>query len=137
MISTSHESGNPCYRDPGWRNPRLDDGRPTKPCGTDNQYVSGIGRCDSLNGLTHLSTWSIVYEKANKRARGKKVKTEEQPLVMSSIDQPELIKGARLKGYQLEGVWWIAGLWENALNGILADEMGLGRPIARLDDVQV
>ncbi|KZT38405.1 hypothetical protein SISSUDRAFT_1021506 [Sistotremastrum suecicum HHB10207 ss-3] len=40
--------------------------------------------------------------------------------------QPEEITGAQLRGYQLEGVAWMAGLWSNGLNGILADEMGLG-----------
>ncbi|KAG8725953.1 hypothetical protein FRC12_023848 [Ceratobasidium sp. 428] len=42
------------------------------------------------------------------------------------MEQPALITGATLKDYQLDGVQWIASLWENGLNGILADEMGLG-----------
>ncbi|CAE6498428.1 unnamed protein product [Rhizoctonia solani] len=99
---------------------------------TQPQKATGKGRkraraSDSYDiaGLIDSST----LEKANKRARGEKVKTEEQPAVLPSMEQPELITGARLKDYQLEGVRWIAGLWENGLNGILADEMGLGKTL--------
>jgi ATP-dependent DNA helicase len=42
--------------------------------------------------------------------------------------QPEALKGA-LKNYQLEGLRWMATLYENGLSGILADEMGLGKTI--------
>lgn len=31
--------------------------------------------------------------------------------------------------FQRAGVDWLAGLWENGLNGILADEMGLGKTV--------
>ncbi|KAH7325155.1 P-loop containing nucleoside triphosphate hydrolase protein [Rhizoctonia solani] len=79
---------------------------------------------DSYDIAGHID--SSTLEKANKRARGEQVKVEEQPTAMPSMEQPALITGARLKDYQLEGVRWIASLWENGLNGILADEMGLG-----------
>lgn len=71
---------------------------------------------------------SSKLENANKRARGENVAPAggpEQP-ALPAMEQPALITGATLKDYQLEGVRWIAGLWENGLNGILADEMGLG-----------
>ncbi|KAF8668357.1 SNF2 family N-terminal domain [Rhizoctonia solani] len=79
---------------------------------------------DSYDIAGHID--SSTLEKANKRARGEKVKEEEQTTSLPSMEQPDLITGARLKDYQLEGVRWIASLWENGLNGILADEMGLG-----------
>ena len=60
--------------------------------------------------------------------------------------QPILVSGATLKGYQLEGVAWMVGLYQNGISGILgtfphtvffvetdvvasyeADEMGLGK----------
>ncbi|CAE6465298.1 unnamed protein product [Rhizoctonia solani] len=92
------------------------------------QKTTGKGRkraraSDSYDIAGHID--SSALEKANKRARGEKVKVED-PAIMPSMEQPELITGARLKDYQLEGVRWIASLWENGLNGILADEMGLG-----------
>ncbi|KAH8105154.1 SNF2-family ATP dependent chromatin remodeling factor snf21 [Cristinia sonorae] len=43
--------------------------------------------------------------------------------------QPALITGAKLKKYQLEGVAWMAGLYQNGISGILADEMGLGKTL--------
>ncbi|EPQ53069.1 hypothetical protein GLOTRDRAFT_117172 [Gloeophyllum trabeum ATCC 11539] len=43
--------------------------------------------------------------------------------------QPELVTGATLKDYQLEGVAWMVGLFENGISGILADEMGLGKTL--------
>ncbi|RPD67724.1 hypothetical protein L226DRAFT_496368 [Lentinus tigrinus ALCF2SS1-7] len=47
----------------------------------------------------------------------------------STFEQPALITGATLKDYQLEGVAWMAGLYQNGISGILADEMGLGKTI--------
>ncbi|TFY77398.1 hypothetical protein EWM64_g6613 [Hericium alpestre] len=46
-----------------------------------------------------------------------------------SFVQPALLTGATLKDYQLDGVAWMVGLWENGISGILADEMGLGKTI--------
>lgn len=50
-------------------------------------------------------------------------------LVTTSFKQPKLITGATLRDYQLYGVEWLIGLYENGLNGILADEMGLGKTL--------
>ena len=47
----------------------------------------------------------------------------------SRFTQPTLVTGGELKQYQLEGVEWLASLYENGLNGILADEMGLGKTL--------
>lgn len=49
--------------------------------------------------------------------------------VTKSARQPELVTGATMKPYQLEGLEWLISLYENGLNGILADEMGLGKTI--------
>ncbi|KAJ2450231.1 putative ATPase [Coemansia sp. RSA 2336] len=43
--------------------------------------------------------------------------------------QPRTISGGVMKEYQLEGMEWLASLYENGLNGILADEMGLGKTL--------
>ncbi|MBZ5734249.1 DEAD/DEAH box helicase [Nocardioides sp. TRM66260-LWL] len=34
-----------------------------------------------------------------------------------------------LRGYQREGFWWLALLWEHGLGGVLADDMGLGKTL--------
>ena len=41
------------------------------------------------------------------------------------IQPPNLAADCYLKNYQLEGVRWLASLFENGVSGILADEMGL------------
>ena len=46
-----------------------------------------------------------------------------------ATQQPELVTGGQMRGYQLEGLEWLKSLWMNGLCGILADEMGLGKTI--------
>ncbi|KAJ2749392.1 putative ATPase, partial [Coemansia pectinata] len=56
-----------------------------------------------------------------------------EPLIIdgerASARQPRLITGGIMRDYQLEGMEWLASLYENGLNGILADEMGLGKTL--------
>ncbi|KAJ2488180.1 putative ATPase [Coemansia sp. RSA 2050] len=63
--------------------------------------------------------------------RGEEASAE--PLVIdgeqASPRQPRLITGGIMRDYQLEGMEWLASLYENGLNGILADEMGLGKTL--------
>ncbi|KAG7374405.1 SNF2-related protein [Nitzschia inconspicua] len=54
------------------------------------------------------------------------VRTGSKPIF---IQPPNLSEGCFLKDYQLEGVRWLASLYENGVSGILADEMGLGKTI--------
>jgi SNF2 family DNA or RNA helicase len=62
----------------------------------------------------------------------KKNKVEEkvdfQAMDVDKIEQPKMLN-ATLKQYQLEGLRWIANLYNNGINGILADEMGLGKTV--------
>ncbi|GAA5901825.1 hypothetical protein JCM8208_003598 [Rhodotorula glutinis] len=46
--------------------------------------------------------------------------------------QPSILVGGELKGYQLKGLEWMVSLYNNHVNGILADEMGLGKTIQTL-----
>ena len=48
---------------------------------------------------------------------------------LRSRDQPKTVSGGVMRSYQLEGLDWLASLYENGLNGILADEMGLGKTV--------
>ena len=48
---------------------------------------------------------------------------------LRSANQPKAVTGGVMRSYQLEGLNWLASLYENGLNGILADEMGLGKTI--------
>lgn len=66
---------------------------------------------------TSKSLLSSAQEKDAKLRAGDKKPIFVQP--------PNLAKGCFLKDYQLEGVRWLASLYENGVSGILADEMGL------------
>lgn len=62
------------------------------------------------------------------------VKDEAKPTTLGaqisrSANQPRTVSGGVMRNYQLEGLYWLATLYENGLNGILADEMGLGKTI--------
>ena len=48
---------------------------------------------------------------------------------LRSAAQPAAVTGGVMRGYQLEGLFWLRSLYENGLNGILADEMGLGKTV--------
>ena len=71
-------------------------------------------------------------KKRSKNSKGsshgrKRAKTEgSTPEPERPLGQPSEITGAILRDYQLQGVAWMAGLYQNNMNGILADEMGLG-----------
>ena len=43
--------------------------------------------------------------------------------------QPEIMTGGELMGYQLDGINWLYYQWSRQQNAILADEMGLGKTI--------
>ena len=43
--------------------------------------------------------------------------------------QPSILQNGTLRDYQLEGLNWLARLYNNGISGILADEMGLGKTV--------
>lgn len=38
-------------------------------------------------------------------------------------------QSGKMRDYQIRGLNWMIGLYENNINGILADEMGLGKTL--------
>ncbi|OIW16296.1 hypothetical protein TanjilG_19012 [Lupinus angustifolius] len=44
-------------------------------------------------------------------------------------EQPQWLKGGKLRDYQLEGLNFLVNSWRNDTNVILADEMGLGKTV--------
>ncbi|CAH8435177.1 unnamed protein product [Schistosoma turkestanicum] len=46
----------------------------------------------------------------------------------TQVEAPKLFKG-QLKAYQVRGLNWLLGLFDQGINGILADEMGLGKTV--------
>jgi SWI/SNF-related matrix-associated actin-dependent regulator of chromatin subfamily A member 5 len=47
-------------------------------------------------------------------------------------DQPKLIQNGTLKDYQLQGLSFLAHMYDNGMNCILGDEMGLGKTLQTL-----
>lgn len=74
-----------------------------------------------------------IEEEDEEPTKGRRLSSRRAPKAPQDgkgpFQQPALITGGTLKGYQLEGVEWLVSLFENGLNGILADEMGLGKTI--------
>tara|TARA_B110001452_G_scaffold210850_1_gene181286 strand:- start:969 stop:2966 length:1998 start_codon:yes stop_codon:yes gene_type:complete len=83
--------------------------------------------------LEQLLSKSIAYSEF----LADKIKTEEQGAIKVNdgsvkgpgLPQPKLVTGGEMRPYQLVGVHWLVGLYENGLNGILGDEMGLGKTV--------
>jgi ATP-dependent DNA helicase len=64
---------------------------------------------------------------SKKRKKDGTAKDSDKSIIFT---QPKnLSRDCTLKDYQLEGVRWLASLFENGVSGILADEMGLGKTI--------
>ena len=51
---------------------------------------------------------------------------------MNTTTEPPPTLTANLRPYQLQGVRWLAFLWQHQLGGILADDMGLGKTVQSL-----
>ena len=83
---------------------------------------------DKVERLENLLSKSIAYSEflANKLKDGEDVK--DGKVTGKKLSQPKLIQG-EMRPYQLIGVHWLVGLYENGLNGILGDEMGLGKTV--------
>ena len=75
-------------------------------------------------------------EKKKRKLEGKasgkkKLKTSKGAVEVRAGSKPIFVQpknlspDCTLKDYQLEGVRWLASLYENGVSGILADEMGL------------
>lgn len=82
-----------------------------------DQARANLERKDKKSAKTQDAARPAKRVRVDKGEQG--VKEEELP----PIEQPSLITGAKLKPYQLEGLAWMASLYENGISGILADEM--------------
>lgn len=64
-------------------------------------------------------------------------KTEESDYARNSdIISPTLVGGELMK-HQIEGLRWLASLWENGVSGVLADEMGENDPWFRVHSTAI
>lgn len=83
------------------------------------------GKRSSNKKLKTSKTTSSSSSKALSAAQEKDAKLRAGGSKPIFVQPPNLAKDCFLKDYQLEGVRWLASLYENGVSGILADEMGL------------
>ena len=98
----------------------------------DLDSLKGLSKDDKVARLNKLLEKSIAYSEflANKIKKGGDgvVDVQDGSVAGPGLKQPRLVQGS-MRPYQLVGVHWLVGLYENGLNGILGDEMGLGKVI--------
>ena len=95
--------------------------------------LKGLSSKEKVDRLQTLLSKSIAYSEflANKIKTADEegaVSVEDGQVKGVGLKQPSLIQGL-MRPYQLIGVHWLVGLYENGLNGILGDEMGLGKTV--------
>ena len=70
-----------------------------------------------------------------RRARDRADDVDEENEASADVDEgfvtrfrssPPFVNGT-MRDYQIDGLNWMIGLYDNGINGILADEMGLGK----------
>ena len=98
----------------------------------DLDSLKGLSNKEKVARLDKLLEKSIAYSdflanKIKKEGEGV-VDVKDGSVTGPGLKQPKLIKGT-MRPYQLVGVHWLVGLYENGLNGILGDEMGLGKTV--------
>ena len=99
----------------------------------DMGVLKNMSRDSKVERLNSLLSKSVAYSeflanKIKKEGEEGTVKVADGSVTGTGLSQPRLIKG-EMRPYQLVGVHWLVGLYENGLNGILGDEMGLGKTV--------
>ncbi|KAI8559144.1 hypothetical protein RHMOL_Rhmol04G0150500 [Rhododendron molle] len=77
-------------------------------------------------------SWHVRAREAAISLQGKMVDSQcknSKASLRKLDEQPEWLKGGKLRDYQLEGLNFLVNSWRNDTNVILADEMGLGKTI--------
>jgi len=92
-----------------------------------------LSKGDKVARLESLLAKSIAYSeflanKIKKEGEDGAVSVKDGSIAGVGLSQPKLVEG-EMRPYQLIGVHWLVGLYENGLNGILGDEMGLGKTV--------
>ncbi|KAF4394940.1 hypothetical protein F8388_017668 [Cannabis sativa] len=100
----------------------------------EDQSNSQLGRPvvrSSFRSLLHC----VIYEQAREAeiaVQGKLVdpqRRKSKASLRKLDEQPEWLRGGKLRDYQLEGLNFLVNSWRNDTNVILADEMGLGKTV--------
>ena len=102
---------------------------------TQTQIMAYIGKTDentdNPNPDSNKNPGGKRHKKYNKKNSEEELKEIEKSVVkgIRFTESPSYIKSGQMRDYQIRGLNWMIGLYENGINGILADEMGLGKTI--------
>ena len=108
---------------------------------TQSQIMAYIGKTEENNESDEQNTnpnpdknknpGTKRHKKYNKKNSEAELKEIEKSVVkgIRFTESPSYIKSGQMRDYQIHGLNWMIGLYENGINGILADEMGLGKTI--------
>ena len=108
---------------------------------TQSQIMAYIGKTEENNESDEQNTnpnpdknknpGTKRHKKYNKKNSEAELKEIEKSVVkgIRFTESPSYIKSGQMRDYQIRGLNWMIGLYENGINGILADEMGLGKTI--------
>jgi len=99
----------------------------------ERKQLKTTSKKDKVERLEGLLNKSIAYseflaDRIKKEGEGA-VAVHDGSVRGPGLPQPKLVTGGEMRPYQLVGVHWLVGLYENGLNGILGDEMGLGKTV--------
>ena len=105
-----------------------------KKASADQKAMKAMSKTDKVARLEQLLSKSIAYSEFLASKIKKEGEKGAKAVKDGSVDgvalpQPDLVTGGTMRPYQLVGMHWLVGLYENGLNGILGDEMGLGKTI--------
>ena len=88
-----------------------------------NKKRKGDGKAGGKGSKKSKKNNGSASGEALQKAQAKDAKNRKEAKKIIFTQPPNLSKGCVLKDYQLEGVRWLASLFENGVSGILADEV--------------
>ena len=94
-------------------------------------YIGKTDENDSDEENTNPNPGTKRRKKYTKNNLEAELKEDEKSVVkdIRFTKSPSYVKNGEMRDYQIHGLNWMIGLYENGINGILADEMGLGKTI--------
>jgi SWI/SNF-related matrix-associated actin-dependent regulator of chromatin subfamily A member 5 len=80
-------------------------------------------RKKKITDIRHGKSKHNVDEDEEQLMQQEEDETSGIPLHLPLLHQPSVLKGGKLRDYQLEGLNWLARLYSSGISGVLADEV--------------
>lgn len=102
----------------------IDEARELTGTGADEDLRLSPYQLGLMAELEDLATWERHSKRWRSRVKGLMAAVDDSP-----TETPPPGLRAELRPYQVEGLSWLARLWDAELGGVLADDMGLGKTL--------